>query len=360
MTAAGLDARVVVERGGHRLDVHVTAAPGEVLAVVGPNGSGKTTLLHALAGLVPLTDGEVRSGGVLWEGEGVRTRAQERRLGVVFQETLLFPHLDALDNVAFGPRSRGAARTAARTQAAAWLERLGVPELAHRRPRELSGGQAQRVAVARALATDPQLLLLDEPFAALDVTVAMVLRMELRRHLDDYPGVALLVTHDALDALTLADRVLVLDEGQVVQQGTPDEVARTPASDHVARLVGLNVLRGLARGSRVTLADGHELVTITPYEGPVSATFSPAAVTLGVESPSGSARNHWAGRVVSVVPHGLAVRVHLDTAGGLIADVTAESAARLRLAPGATVWASVKATEVTVLPQGSAARPPLP
>ncbi len=349
----GLDARVVVRRPGHTLDVHLTVAPRETVAVVGPNGSGKTTLLRALAGLVPLSEGHVRYDDDVWEAAGPdrpheRTTVQERRVGVVFQSLLLFPHLSARDNVAYGPRSRGTSRAEARALAQELLEQLGVGELADRRASALSGGQAQRVAIARALATDPRLLMLDEPLASLDVAVAMSLRIELRRHLESFPGATLLVSHDALDALSLADRVVVLQDGRVAQDGTPDEVARQPRTAHVARLVGLNVLHGVSRGPRVTLSDGSTLVTTTAYDGPTDVTFSPAAVTLGVDAPTGSARNHWQGRVVSVVPQGLAVRVHLDALGGLIADVTVESATALGLVPGRVVHASVKATDVVV------------
>ena len=357
----GLDALVVVERPQHTLAVSLSAAPGDVVAVVGPNGSGKTTLLRALAGLQGLTSGHVTCGGRTWEDSstGVRLSAQERRVGMVLQDILLFPHLTALDNVAFGPRSRGVDRAEARRSATEWLDRMGVGGLAGRRPRQLSGGQAQRVAVARALATEPALLLLDEPLAALDVGAAMALRLELVRHLSEYAGITLLVTHDAIDALTLANRVVVLDDGRIAQEGSPEEVSSLPRTAHVARLVGLNVLGGQSRGTHVRLPDGSELVTTTPYDGPAHVTFPPAAVTLSPEAGSGSARNQWRGRVLSVAPHGLVVRVHLDAAGGLIADVTAESAGRLGLAPGQVVWASVKATEVTVHEGTPAAAAPL-
>jgi molybdate transport system ATP-binding protein len=353
-----LDAHVVVRRPEHTLDVRLEAERGEVVALIGPNGAGKSTLVRALAGIEPLTEGHVVCDGETWEGYGVRRReARGRQLGVVFQQGLLFPHLTALGNVAFGLRSRGAGRAAAEQEGRGWLDRLGVGDLAGRRPGELSGGQAQRVAVARALATRPRLLLLDEPLSALDVGGAMSLRVELARHLAEVDGVSLLVTHDALDAMTVATRVLVVDDGRVAQDGTPAEVARRPATPHVARLVGLNALRGVSSGTSVRLPDGATLVTSTAVRGEVSASFSPTAVTLTVTEPHGSARNRWRGRVTSVSPHGAAVRVHLDAAGGLIADVTPASAADLGLVPGAEVWAAVKATEIAVHGTGRVGAP---
>jgi molybdate transport system ATP-binding protein len=343
-----LDAHVVVRRPGHTLDVRLTAERGDVVAVIGPNGAGKSTLVRALAGVVPLDDGRVVCDGETWDGPATRTETRRRGIGMVFQKEMLFPHLTALGNVAFGPRSRGASRRVAEERARTWLARLGVEDLADRRPAQLSGGQAQRVAIARALVTEPRLLLLDEPLSSLDVGVAMALRLELSRHLADFDGVSVLVTHDALDAMTVANRVLVIDDGRVAQDGTPAEVARQPATDHVARLVGLNVLRGTSTGTSIRLADGTTLVSTTPARGEVSACFSPSAVTLTVGEPHGSARNRWPGRVTSVAPHGSAVRVHVDAGAGLIADVTPASASQLGVVPGAEVWATVKATEVSV------------
>jgi len=360
--AAYLDADFVVRRGDFVLDVALSAEPGDVIAVIGPNGSGKSTMARALAGLVPVTSGRITCRGTDWDtGEGQPVQVQARNVGVVFQDLLLFPHLSALDNVAFGPHSRGVDKTGARRTARAWLDRLGVGELSHRRPGELSGGQAQRVAIARALATEPALLLLDEPLAALDVGVAMTLRVELARHLADFGGVSVLVTHQAIDTMTVANRVMVLDEGSVAQIGSPQEVAQRPRTDHVARLVGLNALRGRSSGTDVQVTDAMSLTSVTPFDGEVFASFTPSAVTVTLEEPTGSARNRWQATVQSVVPHGEAVRVHLDAGQALIADVTPASVARLSLVPGRAVWASVKATEVAIYgttPSGPDARLP--
>ena len=306
-----------------RLDASLRAGRGAVVAVIGPNGAGKSTLVRSLAGLEDATGHAVLDGVDL-----LGRRTVDRRVGLVFQDRLLFPHLSARDNVAFGPRSRGARRRAASRVAQDWLERLAVGDLADRRPGELSGGQAQRVAIARALAADPALLLLDEPFSGLDVGVAARLRVELTRHLTDFGGVTLLVTHDPLDALTLADTVLVLDEGRVAQTGPPRDVAARPLTAHVARLVGLNVVR----------------------EGAQLRSFRPSAVVVSAQAPDGSAQHRWPAVVSHLAPHGDVVRVTARHQGppphDLIADVTTQATADLRLAPGSTVWLTVKATAV--------------
>ncbi|MGW0345388.1 ABC transporter ATP-binding protein [Streptomyces anthocyanicus] len=338
----GLDARLVVERGGFRLDVALTAAPGDVVALLGPNGAGKTTALRALAGLVPLSDGHLRLDGA----ELDRTPPESRPVGVVFQDYLLFPHLTALDNVAFGPRCRGATKAQARAQAAAWLERLGLAGHAAAKPRRLSGGQAQRVALARALATRPRLLLLDEPLAALDARTRLNVRAQLRRHLADFEAVAVLVTHDPLDAMVLADHLVVVEDGHVVQEGTPSHIARRPRTDYIAHLVGLNLYRGRAEGHTVRLEGGPAITTTEELTGPAFVAFPPSAVTLHRERPTGSsARNVWRCEVAGLETHGDQIRADLTGDLPLAADLTTLAAAELDLHPGATVWAAVKATQ---------------
>jgi molybdate transport system ATP-binding protein len=351
--AAGLAGRVVVARDGFTLDVALDVGPGEVVAVLGPNGAGKSTLLRAVCGLTPLTAGELRLGGVSVDDPGadVLVPASRRRVGVVFQEYRLFPHLSVLDNVAFAPRSAGRSAAGSRADAEAWVQRLGLADLAGRRPGELSGGQQQRVALARALASEPAALLLDEPMAALDAGSRIDVRRDLRRHLAEFAGPTLLVTHDALDALVLADRVVVLEQGSVTQQGTPLEVARRPASDYVARLLGLNLLRGTAAGGDVAL-DGGGLLHVTDHgvAGPVLVALRPSAVALHVARPEGSARNVWPGVVDGVEPLGDRVRVTVAGAPTVLVDVTAESVTALHLGRGDPVWLSAKATELEVYP----------
>ncbi|UWE11626.1 ABC transporter ATP-binding protein [Actinacidiphila bryophytorum] len=352
-TAAGLDAHLLLDRGSFTLDVALSVRPGEVLALLGPNGAGKTTALRALAGLAPLTGGHLRLDGETLEDPALRRRTppEARPVGVIFQDYLLFPHLTALENVAFGPRCQGMSRAAARALAAGLLDRMGLADHAGAKPRRLSGGQAQRVALARALATGPRLLLLDEPLAALDARARLDVRAELRRHLAAFEAVAILVTHDPLDAMVLADRLVVIEDGRRVQEGTPAEIARRPRTDYVARLVGLNLYQGQAAGHTVRLAPGLTLTTTEAVDGPAFVAFPPGAVTLHRERPDSSARNAWPAAVTGMESHGDQIRVALTTAGlPLTADLTPVSVAELLLTPGAEVWASVKAAQTHAYP----------
>ena len=344
----GLDAVLRVERGRFVLDVDLEVAPGEVVALLGPNGAGKSTALQCLAGLVSLTAGRIRVGSTVHDepAAGVFVPPQHRGVGVVFQDYLLFPHLSALENVAFGLRAAGMPRRTARQHARAWLDRMGLAALAAAPPSALSGGQAQRVALARALAPAPRLLLLDEPLAALDASTRMHVRSELRQHLRDFDGCTLLVTHDPLDAMVLAGQIVVVEDGGVVQRGTPAQVARAPRTDYVARLVGLNLYRGTSTGGRTRIAGGGQLHAAAAPDGPVLLTFPPSAVSLHRSRPEGSARNTWSGHVSGLEQHGATVRVAVAAEPPVLADVTTAAVAELDLVAGQQVWAAVKATEV--------------
>ena len=275
---------------------------------------------------------------------------EQRPVGVVFQDYLLFPTLSARDNVAFGLRARGVDRTSARATADALLARFGLSDHADVRPGKLSGGQAQRVALARALAVSPRVLLLDEPLAALDAGTRMSVRTDLRHHLDAFDGATVLVTHDPLDALVLADHLVVVEDGRVVQSGSPADVARAPRTPYVARLVGLNLLRGHASGTRVDLHGGGSLTTAESSQGPVYVALRPSAVTVSGEQSHGSARNTWAGTVRSMEARGDTLRAMVAGPPDVLVDLTAAAVAELRLVPGAAVWCAVKATELDVYP----------
>jgi molybdate transport system ATP-binding protein len=336
-----------VSRAQFELELDLEIAPGEVVALLGPNGAGKTTALRAIAGLLPITDGQIRLGDEVWDEPPRAFRSADRRpIGVVFQDYLLFDHLSALENVAFGLRARGVDKRAARADALRWLETVSLAPFAKSRPRSLSGGQAQRVALVRALATQPDLLLLDEPLAALDASTTLHVRAELGQHLDRYEGRTLLVTHDPLDAMVLADRLVIIENGHVVQEGAPTEIARRPRTNYVAQLVGLNLYRGIADGTTVALV----LTTAAPASGPVHVAFPPSAIGLYTERPSGSPRNTWQVVVSCIEQHAHTVRVRLDGPPLLLADVTTAAVADLRLTPGQSLWATLKATEIQTYP----------
>ena len=347
-----LDAGVRLSLGALDLDMELSIAEGEVVALLGPNGAGKTTLLRAIAGLLTFTAGYVRLDGQVLEdmATGAYVPTERRPIGFVFQDYLLFPHLTILDNVAFGLRSRGMGRRVAREKAIDWLDRLGLQSYASSKPAELSGGQRQRVALARALAPDPRLLLLDEPLAALDVTTRAEVRRDLKHHLASFPGLRLVVTHDPLEAAALADRLVVIERGRLVQTGTPAEVTERPRSQYVADLVGVNLLKGQADHGFVRMPGGPVVAAIGAESGDVFAVIHPRAVALYRTRPEGSPRNVWPGRASGIEFIGDRVRVRIDGEVGVVAEVTPAALKELNLGEGGEVWLSFKATDVGVYP----------
>jgi len=340
----------VSERG---FDLSMQVGVGETLAVLGPNGSGKSTAMSVIAGLLRPDAGTASLDGRVLFDVGRRGRSHvwvpphDRGVALLAQEPLLFPHLSALDNVAFGPRSVGQARAKSRALAEHWLGQVDAAQYADRKPAQLSGGQAQRIAVARALAADPRLLLLDEPLAALDVAVAPAVRQMLRRVLNGRSAV--IVTHDVLDALLLADRVLVVEDGHMVEEGPTAELLARPRSAFAARIAGLNMVRGTLDGHGVLGPDGARIEGIA--EQPISpgdpavAVFRPSAVGVYREPPGGSPRNVIDVTITELEPFGDQIRVRTDR---LSADVTATAVAELDLAPGTDVIFTVKASEVAI------------
>ncbi|GAA2975647.1 hypothetical protein JCM13580A_14070 [Streptomyces drozdowiczii] len=330
-------------------ELTLDADAGTTIAVVGPNGAGKTTLLRALLGLTPRAHARLRLGGT----DVTSLPAHRRGVAWVPQDGALFPHLSALANTAYGLRARGVPRAEARRSAQEWLDRLGVGHLASRKPAQVSGGQAQRVALARALAARPRLLLLDEPLAALDQTTRSQVRHTLRRHLEGFGGVCLIVTHDPVEAVALADRVLVLEEGRTLQDAPPAEVTRHPRSPWVARMLGRNAWTGTTTADGLAPAGGGHLVVADPLPAgaPALAVIAPEAVSVHRDKPTGSPRNVWPGTVREITSGGSRLRVLVGSghAPDLVAEITPQSAAELSLADGVAVWTSVKATEVTLV-----------
>ncbi|MDV6014376.1 ATP-binding cassette domain-containing protein [Haloechinothrix sp. LS1_15] len=378
---AGLTAEVRVRRDGFTLSAQVEAEQGEVIAVFGPNGAGKSTLLDCVAGLRRPQYGTVRLGGRTLTDchAGVHVPPHARGVGLLGQQPLLFPHLSVLGNVEFGPRACGAGKRAARRVADEWLERLDLATLADRKPARLSGGQAQRVALARALARSPELLLLDEPLAALDAETAPAMRSLLRevlRH-DGSRTCALLVTHDPLDALALADRIIVLERGAVVERGRTGEALAAPRTGFTARIAGLNLVTGHAVDGGLRTLPGTMLAGMHAPDAvraqPAVAVFAPSAVVVyrgacradgRVPEVVGSQRNLANALVGAVEPHGSVVRVRLAAhpdhpehawVAGIAADLTPTAVAELGLEPGRAVGVAVKATAVEVHPAVTAA-----
>lgn len=350
-----LRADVRLRRGGFELAARLDADNHGIVAILGPNGSGKTTLLRALAGLQRIDSGRVELDGEPLEDSDAHVwiAPERRRVAMVFQNLFLFPQLSALDNVAFGLRSRGVSIAEARTRAYGWLERLDMSSCASSRPRVLSGGQAQRVALARALITEPRLLLLDEPLASVDASARVELRRVLRAQLTDHDHgrIRLLVTHDPLEAAALAETVVILEQGSIVQQGTFPEVTARPRSQWTARMAGLNLLRGTVSSGCLRLTTGGQVMVVADISGRALATIHPRAIALHREVPSGSPRNVVRASVAGVDHEGDRWRVRLEGPVPLVAEVTPGAAAELKLAEGGEVFAAIKATEVDVYPE---------
>lgn len=347
--SAGLAYDAVV--AGRDNVVRLSVAPGETVALLGPNGAGKSTVLGVIAGLVAPSEGQVSLGGRHLVSADDFVPPHDRQVALLAQEPLLFPHMTVVENVAFGPRAHGVARGPAHDAALHWLERVGVVDLADRKPHQLSGGQAQRVAVARALAADPELLLLDEPMAALDVAVTPALRQTLREVLAD--RTVLLVTHDVLDALLLASRVVVMEDGRVVEDGPTADVLAQPRSAFAARIAGLNLLAGTWDGHAVVAGQvtvrGLAAETEPARGDDAVAVFAPAAVSVFTQAPQGSPRNTFAAVVTDLEPLGDRIRVRTEVSGHhMAAEITPAAVTELALGPGSAVHLVVKATEVAV------------
>jgi molybdate transport system ATP-binding protein len=341
---------VISRSNGFSLDVDLSIEPGLTVALLGPNGAGKSTTVSAIAGLLPIDRGRIQLGEEVLDdpGEGRFVPPERRRIGVVFQDFLLFPHLTVLENIAFGLRSRGVRRSRAIESAREWMERLDITGLEGQLPGDLSGGQAQRVALARALVAEPDLLLLDEPLSALDVTTRAQQRRVLARHLHNFDGPRLLITHDPMEAFLLADVVCLIEDGVITQLGTADEIRLRPKTKYAADLAGSNLISGQADDGRVDV--GAFSLTIADHDvtGPVLLTVHPTAISVHRGRPEGSQRNAWRTSVEVVEILGDRVRLLTGVPLPLAVEVTREAMEALALQAGSAIWVAVKATEIAV------------
>ena len=346
-----LRAHIVVARGSLSLDMWLNAAPGEVVALLGPDGAGKTTILRCIAGLVAIDRGSIEVRGEIVDDPSahVFVPSAQRSAGVMSRQHLLFPQMSVLENVAFGLRARGVDKSVAHQEARHWLRRVSCDGIERLRPDQLSDAQSRRVALARALACEPKLLLLDDPLGDLDPVTQVEIRRELRTHLSEFRGSAIFVTHNPIEAYILADRVVVVENGHVVQDGTFAEIATHPRSTYVAELVGLNLLPGSMMGGVFAVDGGATLVVAAvDIDGPAIAVIRPQAVSLHATKPEGGQRNTWMAAVIDVDRRADRVRVRLQGPIQLTAEITTAVADALGIRIGRELWAAVMATEIAV------------
>ncbi|MFN0204784.1 MAG: sulfate/molybdate ABC transporter ATP-binding protein [Planctomycetota bacterium] len=346
-----LDVAIRAHAGNLAINVIFNVTAGDLTALIGPNGAGKTTILRSIAGLSVPEVGFVRVDHDIYVdcGELIYLPPEKRDIGFVLQDITLFPHLTVRQNIEFGARARGRMRQPGRPTADDWIEKLNLRNLQDRKPARLSGGEAKRVAIARALATNPKILLLDEPFSGIDTNVRAEIRRDLRLAVEAFGGICILVTHDPVEALSLAKKIIILENGCITQEGSIADVSRRPMSRFAAEFIGVNFYEGFAQGGIIKLQNGAEIVA-TAGEGRVFAVVPANAVSLHINIPSGSARNTWAGTVLQIDNSGDRLRVRVEGRVSYAAEITQAAAESLHLKIGSNVWGTVKATEVVVYP----------
>ncbi len=329
-------------------------AENKVTAIIGPNGSGKTTLSLCLALLLKPTTGQIRYRGKI-VSNGASMMEMRRHFAVVFQEPLLL-NQSVWDNVTLGLHLRKFNKAEIKDRAEHWLSRFGISAFAKQSARTLSGGEAQRASLARAFVLQPEILFLDEPFAALDVPTRQTLFGDMINILQETKCTTIMVTHDRNEAQTLAHRIVMLLDGKIVQDGSPREIFSAPATEEIAKFVGMeNILEGTVRANKDCLADidvqGQtvEGVSACQVGGTVNVFIRPEDITLSREKAVSSARNVFPGRITSMIPAGPLVRVSLDCGFPMIALITRMSADGMGLQIGQTVYASFKAAAIHVM-----------
>jgi molybdate transport system ATP-binding protein len=358
LIAGGVDInlrlRLASESGTFDLDVAFVLQNG-INILFGSSGAGKTTLLECIAGLATPNTGRIALGDrVLFDSErSINVPARHRNVGYVFQDLALFPHLNIEANVAYGLQSISAPERKQRVWTT--LESLGILDLRHRRPGQLSGGERQRVALARALVTDPDILLLDEPLAALDLPVRMQIADDLRRSVQNLPIPVLYVTHSRDEVFMLGERMLVLERGKLIAEGSPHEVMSAPRSETVAQLAGFeNIFDAVVtsihedRGTMTCLIGAGRIELETPLiraevDSKLRVGISAGDILLATSAPAGlSARNVLPGRLLSLSKRDVIVVAQVDCGVEFLVHLTLGARDSLALAPGSPVWLVVK------------------
>lgn len=335
---------------GFTVDAVIDVVAGNTTALLGPNGAGKSTVVSAIAGLDAIDSGIIKLGDRVLDdpGSDIFVEPSDRRVGVVFQNALLFPHMSVAHNIEFGLKSLKREPERSSAVLDAWTERLDLRPLLDRRTRELSGGEIQRVAIARTMVTEPDLLILDEPLAAIDASARPAIRRLLSDFLVEFEGPAIVITHDPAEAFLLADEVVIIEDGHITQSGSPDDIRLQPATSYAADLAGVNLVVGVASDGKVVVG-GHTLqIADSHLTGEVVATIHPRAISLHRNRPEGSQRNVWLTRVKRLERQGDTVRIATGSPLELIAEVTTDGARATGLALDAEVWVAVKATEIQV------------
>jgi molybdate transport system ATP-binding protein len=349
----GLEANFGVRRSAaFEVGLNLSISPGRTAALLGPNGAGKSTAVAAIAGLLPIDRGRIELGGRTMDDPagGRFVTPDARHIGVVFQDFLLFPHLSAVENVAFGLRCQRVPKALALKRAVVWLERLGLGGVGQQLPGSLSGGQSQRVALARALITEPELLLLDEPLSALDVTTRAQLRRELGEHMAGFPGPRLFITHDPTEAFLLADEIHIIESGAITQSGSPDDIRLRPRTRYAADLAGTNLVTGRARDGLIDTGQLSLQIADHTIHGRVLVNIPATAISIYVHRPEGSPRNTWQAPIEHLEDQGERARLRIGAPLPLTVEITHQSLVELGLRVGLDVWVSFKATEVHVEP----------
>lgn len=353
MNNNGLRAQIAIDRrDGFRLAADIRVENGSTVALIGPNGAGKSTIVDALAGLMPIDSGVIELNGTMFDAPdaGVFVEPKDRRVGVMFQDGVLFPHLSVRANVAFGLQSRGVGAPDIARRVDEWLDRLDLRSLADRMPDQISGGESRRVSLARAVVTEPDLLILDEPLESLDVSTRSGVRRSIASYLAQYQGPTLLITHDPTEAMLLGDEICVLEGGTITHSGPPHTIRMHPKTPYAADIAGLNLAVGDASGGVVAVGSHRLMIPDTEQVGKVAVTFHPRTVALHASQPGGSPRNTWATEVASLEVLGSVVRIETGEPMPLTAEVTPGAVSSLGLSVGSPVWVSIKATELAVQP----------